>query len=36
MKKSTKKLLVCGLVTAMTLSASLTALAGTWKQDHIG
>ena len=36
MKKSVKKLLLYGLVTAMTLSASLTALAGTWKQDHIG
>lgn len=36
MKKSTKKLLICGLVTALSLSSSLTALAGTWKQDGKG
>lgn len=36
MKKSVNKLLLCGLVTAITISSSFTALAGTWKQDHIG
>ena len=36
MKKSFKKLLICGLVTTLSLSSSLTALAGTWKQDSKG
>ena len=31
MKKSFKKLVICGLITAMTLSSSMTALAGSWK-----
>ena len=36
MKKSIKKLLICGLVTTLSLSSSLTTLAGTWKQDNKG